>query len=122
MTPLMYAAESGHTAVVELLLNTPEVDPDSGYHPRGTQYTALSLAVRNGHEEIVELLLRVSQVPFDVSYGRNESWNGFTLLAMAQVIGHKGIIKLLQRAEGYRELSSEEEIPRTKSKKVKHYK
>ncbi|RFN45092.1 acb 4-hydroxyacetophenone monooxygenase [Fusarium flagelliforme] len=68
MTPLMHAAENGHTAVVELLLSTPEVEPDFGFHPEGTEYTALSLAVRNGHEEIVELLLGVGQVPLDLSY------------------------------------------------------
>ena len=93
----MKAAENGHTAIVDLLLSTSEVEPDSGFDSKSTS-TALLLAVQNGHEATVDLLLGVSQVPLDFKYGGIFIANGPTLLSAAEKIEHEGIIKLLQKA------------------------
>ncbi len=54
-TPLSRAAESGHEAVVKLLLETKEVDVDA---KDGYGRTPLSWAAGNGHEAVVKLLRR----------------------------------------------------------------
>jgi hypothetical protein len=54
-TPLSWAAENGHEAVVKLLLATEAVDPNS----KDIEYrrTPLSWAAEKGHEAVVKLLL-----------------------------------------------------------------
>jgi len=62
-TPLSYAAEHGHEAVVKLLLETEGVDinvKDEGYGR-----TPLSYAAEHGHEAVVKLLLADSRVDVD---------------------------------------------------------
>ena len=54
-TPLSWAAENGHEAVVRLLLAKDGVDPDSKDSRYGR--TPLSWAAENGHEAVVRLLL-----------------------------------------------------------------
>lgn len=101
MTPLMLAALRGHTAIVELLLSTSGVEPDFGFKPEGTLYTALSLAVEHGQEEVVKLLLGVTQVPLDLVFGEDYAGDympSYTLLSTAEARKDEGIIKLLQRA------------------------
>jgi ankyrin repeat protein len=53
-TPLSWAAEEGHAAVVKLLLATGKVDVDSKDNYDGL--TPLSRAARNGHEAVAKLL------------------------------------------------------------------
>ncbi|TKA76769.1 hypothetical protein B0A49_08379 [Cryomyces minteri] len=61
-TPLLWAAASGHEAVVKLLLETGKVEADSkGQHGR----TPLSWAAASGHEAVVKLLLETGQVEVD---------------------------------------------------------
>ena len=52
-TPLSWAAENGHEAVVKLLLAKDGVDPDSRIGLVGRR---LSWAAENGHEAVVKLL------------------------------------------------------------------
>jgi ankyrin repeat protein len=53
-TPLSWAAEKGHEAVVKLLL---EKGAKLGSKDRWTDTTPLSLAAKYGHEAVVKLLL-----------------------------------------------------------------
>jgi ankyrin repeat protein len=52
-TPLSWAAENGHEAVVKLLLLEKAVDVDS---KSNNGQTPLSWATGNGHEAVVKLL------------------------------------------------------------------
>jgi hypothetical protein len=62
-TPLSWAAERGHEAVVKLLLGTGKVDVDAKDEEYG--WTPLSLAAENGHEAVVQLLLGTGKVDID---------------------------------------------------------
>jgi ankyrin repeat protein len=73
-TPLSRAAETGHEAVVKLLLATGKVDVDSK-----DKYgqTPLSWVTGNGHEAVVKLLLATGKVDVDSKnvYGQTPlSW------------------------------------------------
>lgn len=61
-TPLSYAAENGHFAVVRVLLTMPNVDPNSRHAFRGRR-TPLSYAAENGHLAVVTRLLERGAVP-----------------------------------------------------------
>jgi len=87
-TPLSWAAEGGHEGIAKLLLERPDIGPDTP----DTEYgrTPLSRATQNGHEGIVKLLLGRKDVNPDTpdKYGR-------TPLSWAAENGHEKIAKLL---------------------------
>jgi ankyrin repeat protein len=84
-TPLSYAAEEGHEAVVKLLLENP-VDMDS---KSNTGRTPLSYAAENGHEAVTKLLL---ENPVDMD---SKSNTGRTPLSYATENGHQALVTLL---------------------------
>jgi hypothetical protein len=61
-TPLSWAAERGHDAIVQFLLATGKVDVDS---MDSDGRTALSYAAEQGHEAIVQFLLATGKVDVD---------------------------------------------------------
>ena len=88
-TPLSWAAKSGHEGIAKLLLERPDVNPDTPDTTYGR--TPLSWATEYGHEGIVKLLLERTDVnpdTPDTTYGR-------TPLSWAVEYGHEGIVKLL---------------------------
>jgi len=87
LTPLAWAALSGHEGIVKLLLDRKEVNPDS--RDKYGQ-TPLCRAAWRGHEGIVKLLLDRKEVNPD---SRDD--NGQTPLCRAAFGGHEGIVKLL---------------------------
>ncbi|KAL8364833.1 hypothetical protein RB595_003893 [Gaeumannomyces hyphopodioides] len=119
-TPLSWAAENGHEAVVELLLATGEIGVNAGDNGRRTALwwaaengheavikllaagkanvntknndgqTPLSWAARNGHEAVVKLLLATSKVDVDAKDN-----HGRTPLSWAARNGHEAVVKLL---------------------------
>ena len=86
-TPLSYAAERGHEAVVMLLLARNDVD---AYAWDIYGWTPLFWAAYWGHKAVVELLVACDDVEADL---RHE--NGMTPLSWAAHSGHEAVVKLL---------------------------
>ena len=86
-TPLMWAAEYGHEAMVKLLLGRKDVNPDSRDN---YSKTPLFHAAEGGYEGIVKLLLDREEANPDSKDNR-----GITPLMWAAECGHEGIVKLL---------------------------
>lgn len=86
-TPLSFAAEYGHDAVVKLLLETEGVDADSN---RGDDRTPLSFAAEHDRGEVVKLLLETGRV--DVDSKDADLW---TPLFWAAHSGSEGVVQLL---------------------------
>ena len=89
-TPLSRAAGSGHEAVVQLLLNTGQVEVDA---KDMAGQTPLSNAAECGHEAVVQLLLNTGQVEIDAKDSA-----GRTPLSWAAQNGHEAVVQLLQQA------------------------
>ncbi|KAI9771530.1 MAG: hypothetical protein M1840_002150 [Geoglossum simile] len=92
-TPLSWAAQSGHEAVVKLLLATEKVDVDSKDSNYGQ--TPLSWAAGSAHEAVVKLLLATEKVDVD----SKDSNYGRTPLSWAAGNGHEAVVKLLLATE-----------------------
>ncbi|KAI9765361.1 MAG: hypothetical protein M1840_007441 [Geoglossum simile] len=91
-TPLSWAAQGGHEAVVKLLLAKDGVDINSSEYGRRT---ALSLAAGGGHGAVVKLLLAKDGIDINSSDdGRR------TALSWAAWGGHEAAVKLLLATEG----------------------
>ncbi|KAK4158897.1 ankyrin repeat-containing domain protein [Cladorrhinum sp. PSN259] len=86
-TPLLYAAENGHTGLVWLLLTRQDVSPSSADI---NGWTALSHAARRGHKAVVEsLLARMDMQPYLTDGARR------TPLSHAAETGQDAIIRSL---------------------------
>ncbi|KAH0562324.1 hypothetical protein GP486_002978 [Trichoglossum hirsutum] len=90
-TPLSWAAESGHEAVVRLLAEHKNVNADS---KDLTGLTPLSLAVWNGHKEVVQLLVSRHDVDAD-----SKDEYGQTPLLWAVSGGQEEVVRLLSQRE-----------------------
>ncbi|KAH0538232.1 hypothetical protein FGG08_005151 [Glutinoglossum americanum] len=86
-TPLLWAAMSGHGAVVKLLLeNGAELEFKDSNRGR----TPLSWAAEKGHDAVVKLLLEKGSELESKDFN-----NGWTPLLWAAVNGHDAVVKLL---------------------------
>jgi ankyrin repeat protein len=92
-TPLSWAAERGHEAVVKLLLAKDAVDINS---KDLYGWTALSWAAERGHEAVVKLLLAKDAVDINPK-GSESRW---TALSLAAERGHEAVVKLLLAKDG----------------------
>lgn len=93
-TPLSWAAQEGHQAVVELLLAQDGIDVNSGDNENFR--TPIALAAMKGHRAVVELLLAKDGIDLnakDNQYGR-------TPLSWAAMYGHQVVVKLLLAKDG----------------------
>ncbi len=87
-TPLILAAQNGHTHVVKLLL-----EKGAGVNAKNIEsYTPLIASSRNGHEEIAALLLEKGA---DINAAKTVSNIGWTPLIFAAVNGHTAVVKML---------------------------
>ncbi|RPA92105.1 ankyrin, partial [Choiromyces venosus 120613-1] len=87
-TPLCWAAQNGHEAVVKTLLAREDVNPNT---PDKYGQTPLCWAARKGHGAVVKTLLAQEDVNTDTP-----DYFGATPLSMALSRGHNQIVKILQ--------------------------
>ncbi|RPA92093.1 ankyrin, partial [Choiromyces venosus 120613-1] len=92
-TPLCWAAENGHEAVVKTLLAREDVNPNTP----DTEYgqTPLCWAAENGHEAVVKTLLARE----DVNPNTPDTRYGQTPLCWAARNGHEAVVKALLARE-----------------------
>ena len=92
-TPLSWAAENGHEAVVKLLLAKDELDLNSEDEDG---CTPLFHAAKNGHEAVVKLLLAKDGIDPDAK----NKFESRTPLFEAATKGHEAVVKLLLAKDG----------------------
>ncbi|KAK4244073.1 ankyrin repeat-containing domain protein [Corynascus novoguineensis] len=103
-TPLSCASESGHEAVVKMLVDTGKVDIDS---KDNNGRTPLLYASRSGNEAIVKVLVDTGKVDIDL-----RDIGGQTPLSYASTSGHKAVVKVLLDT-GQVDIDSKEDFGRT---------
>ncbi|KAL2060787.1 hypothetical protein VTL71DRAFT_8839 [Oculimacula yallundae] len=101
--PLFYAAEKGHSAFIQILL---EARADTALKDRDHRMP-LSYSASNGHEDAMKLLLEKSSVDID-----SRDIQGRTPLAWAAMNGHEAIVKLLLET-GKTDIDSKDEDRQT---------
>ena len=82
LTALAIASLDLHEDVVQILLQSEEVDVNKGY--------PLAIAASKGHEGVVRMLTTHSEI--DVNQKRER---GVTALHMAAQVGHEGVVRIL---------------------------
>ncbi|KAF4438202.1 ankyrin repeat [Fusarium acutatum] len=99
-TPLSYASEEGHVALVTQFLSYP-VDPESRSDDDGlgSPRTALSHAARQGHAEVVTILLKEGVNP-DSTPSESGGELNRTPLSYASEAGHVSVVKILLEQKG----------------------
>jgi ankyrin repeat protein len=103
-TPLSWAAENGHEAVVKLLIGCDKVDVDS---KDKSGRTPLSWAAENGEEVVVKLLVETGKVDVD-----SKDNFGQTPLARAAAKGQEAVVTLMVKT-GKVDIDSKDEHGRT---------
>ena len=93
-TPLSWAAQNGHEAVVRLLVERNGIDINS----RDSYYrkTPLMWAAENGHESIVQLLIESDGVDINCQ----DTYDEKTALMWAAEDGHEAVVRLLIERDG----------------------
>ncbi|KFY28869.1 hypothetical protein V493_02720 [Pseudogymnoascus sp. VKM F-4281 (FW-2241)] len=92
-TPLSYAAENGHKAVVRLLLATDGIDPSS--QSFYLMATPLYFAAGKGHETVVRLLLAQKGVDPE-----STDRLGRSAMSVTTKNGHEAVVRLLLATDG----------------------
>ncbi|KAH6997888.1 hypothetical protein BKA56DRAFT_607474 [Ilyonectria sp. MPI-CAGE-AT-0026] len=90
-TPLSYAAEKGHNAVVKLLIDTGSLGVDAGDL---CGQTPISYAAEEGHEDVVKLFLDTGKVSIEEALSR------------ACKNGHKAVIELILKHSSWHRRNS----------------
>lgn len=92
-TPLHFAAKKGHKNIVKLLLNCEGIDVNA---PNLDLDTPLNVAIEMRHEGVAKLLLERNEI--DVNY--DPSGNGGTALMSCAIVGNISILQqLLERKD-----------------------
>lgn len=86
-TPILWAASRGHAALVQMLLETPGVDPDLAAR---NNCTPLLWAAWKGHDAVVKAFLEDGRADVNV-----KNRHGRTPLSLAAKHGHEAVVKLL---------------------------